>query len=143
MDWLRRLLLHNWWLKLLSLGLAYLLWLVVTQAPPVDIGMSVPLELRDLPPHLRVAGEIPPRVHVHLHGPENRLRVLVAEEIGVVVNLRGATAGNHRFRLEAENVEVPPGIEVVHIIPEAVQLELVRRPTEFRTDKNKQPERGR
>jgi YbbR domain-containing protein len=127
MAWLRGALLNNWWLKLLSLGLAYALWLVVTQAPPVEIGVSVPLELRHLPSHLQVAGEIPTRVHVHLHGSESRLRLLPAEEIGVVVNLSGATPGSHNFRLRAEDVEVPAGIEVVRIIPEDVELELVPR----------------
>ena len=127
MDWLKQLLLHNWWLKLLSLGLAYALWAVVTQAPAAEIRLSVPLELQQVPAGLQVAGEIPTQVHLHLRGPESRLRTLQPQEVGVVLDLRKATPGNHVFRLTAAAVEVPPGVEVVRIIPEEVRLELVPR----------------
>jgi hypothetical protein len=127
MSWLKNLLLRDWWLKLLSLVLAYGLWAVVTQAPPVEIGLSVPLELRHLPAHLQVAGEIPPRIHLHLRGRENRMRTLRLEEVGVALDLSGARAGNHRFPLTPANVELPAGIEVVRIIPEEVRLELAPR----------------
>lgn len=127
MSWLKRALVEDWWLKLLSLALAYALWAIVTQAPPVEIGVSVPLELRDVPAHLRVAGEIPTRIHLHLRGPERRVRALAQEEVAVWVDLSGAEAGNHRIPLEASNVELPPGLEVVRIIPDEVRLELVAR----------------
>ena len=126
-DWLKQLALHNWWLKLVSLGLAYVLWVVVTQAPPVEVGLTVPLELRNLPANLQVAGEIPTRVHVQVRGPEGQLRMLEPEEVAVAVDLSGLAAGNHSFRLEAANVELPPGVEVVRIIPDEVRLELAPR----------------
>lgn len=126
-DWLKQVVLHNWWLKLASLGLAYVLWVVVTQAPPVEVGLTVPLELRNLPENLQVAGEIPTRVHLHVRGPEGQLRMLEPEEVGVALDLKAATAGNHSFRLEAANVDLPAGVEVVRIIPGEVRLELVPR----------------
>jgi YbbR domain-containing protein len=126
-GWIRNLLLENWGLKLLSVVLAYALWMTLTQAPAVEIGLSVPLELRNLPVHLQVAGEIPARVHLHLHGPERILRRLEAEDVGVTVDLSRARVGNHRFELRKENVEVPAGIDVVRISPEEVSLELVAR----------------
>ncbi|MFQ5723913.1 MAG: YbbR-like domain-containing protein, partial [Terriglobia bacterium] len=64
MDRLKRLLLHNWWLKLLSLALAYALWALVAQSPSVEIHTSAMLELRQVPPGLRVSGEVP--AHIHL-----------------------------------------------------------------------------
>ncbi|MFQ5926268.1 MAG: CdaR family protein [Terriglobia bacterium] len=127
MDWLRNLLLHNWWLKLLALGLAYALWWGVMQGPVVEMGMWAPLELRNVPVGIQVRGEFPSPVYLHLRGPERRLHALEPEKLGVVVDLSGAEAGNHQVKLERANVEVPPGIEVVRIIPEEVRLELVRR----------------
>lgn len=124
---LARLLLHNWWLKGLSLALSYGLWVVVTQSPPVEIGVSVPLELRHLPADLQVVGEIPTRVHLHLYGPEARLRTIQPEDVGVVVDLSRATAGNHAIELQIEHAEVPPGIQVVRIVPSQVRLQLVAR----------------
>ncbi|MGH9776904.1 MAG: hypothetical protein ACRD5I_00685 [Candidatus Acidiferrales bacterium] len=124
MNLLKRIFVDDWWLKLLSLALAYALWAIVTQAPPVEIGMSVPLELRDLPRELQVEGEIPTRIHLHLRGPEGRMRRLEPEEVGVAVDMSWATPGRHTLRLDVSHVELPPGIEVVRIVPEEVRLEL-------------------
>ena len=125
MKWLKRLLLDNWWLKLLSLLLAYGLWSVVTQAPPVEIRVSAPLELRFAPAGLEVRGELPARVRLHLRGPETRLRTLQPEEVAVFINLNTATAGHYRFVLDARNADVPPGVEVVSFVPGEVKLDLV------------------
>ncbi len=129
MDWLRRLLLQNWWLKLLSLALAYALWawVVPTESGPVEIGFSVPLELANVPRGLEVTGEIPARIHLHLRGSESRLRRLLPEEVGIVLDLRNAKPGNHVFRLTPAQVEAPPGVAVVRITPEEVHLRLTPR----------------
>jgi YbbR domain-containing protein len=128
MNLVKRIFVDDWWLKVLSLALAYALWAIVTQAPPVEIGMSVPLELRNLPRGLQVEGEIPTRIHLHLRGPQERMRGLEPEEVGVAVDMSWATPGNHTLRLEVSHVELPPGIEVVRIIPEEVRLELAPTP---------------
>lgn len=127
MRWLRDLLLHNWWLKLLSLALAFGLWWGVTQGPVVEMGMWGPLELRHVPEGMQVKGEFPSPVYLHLRGPERKLHALEPERLGVVVDLSGATVGKHLFQLNAQSVEVPPGIEVVRIVPAEVQLELAPR----------------
>ena len=127
MEWLRKALLGNWWLKLLSLGLAYALWSAVTYTPVADIGVSVPIELHNLPPNLQVAGGFSTRVHLQLRGPENRLRRLTPEQIAVVVDLRDAARGKLTLHLSPENVEVPSGIEIVRILPEEIWLELAPR----------------
>ncbi|MFQ5777505.1 MAG: CdaR family protein [Terriglobia bacterium] len=127
MRWLRQLLLHNWWLKLLALALAYGLWWAVTQGPVVEMGMWGPLELRNVPAGIKVEGEFPAPVYLHLRGPERQLHALQPEKLGVVLDLSGATAGNQRFRLDVGSVEVPPGIEVLRIVPAEVQLTLSPR----------------
>ena len=119
--------LGNWWLKLLSLGLAYALWVAVGQAPRVDVGISVPLELRNLSSSVRVTGEMTTRVYLILRGPESILRTLPSEQVGVVLDLQGFSAGNHTIPLTPANVEAPSGIEVVRITPEEVLLELTPR----------------
>lgn len=125
MKRLRQLLLNNWWLKLLSLALAYGLWSVVTQAPPVEVRLSVPLEFRHVPDGLDIQGELPTRVRLHLRGSENRVRTLQPEEVAVFINLNTALPGHYRFTLDARNAEVPPGVEVLSLYPDEVELDLV------------------
>ena len=119
--------LGNWWLKLLSLGLAYALWVAVGQTPQVDVGVSVPLELRNLSAELRVTGEMTTRIHLLLRGPESILRTLPSEQVGVVLDLESFSAGNHTIPLTAADVEAPSGIEVMRITPREVRLELAPR----------------
>jgi len=124
MEGFARALAGNWWLKLLALALAYALWLAVAQAPQAEVGVSVPLELRNVSPALRVTGEMTTRVYVLLRGPENILRTLPAGQVNVVLDLQGFSAGNHTIPLTPADVEAPSGIEVVRITPQEVRLEL-------------------
>lgn len=127
MDWLKQLLLRNWWLKLLSLGLACALWAVVTQAPPIEIEVTVPIELHQMPAALEVAQQIPAEVRLRLRGPESRLRALRPEEVGIVLDMSRAAPGNHVIALGPAQAQVPPGVKVVRIVPDVVTLELVPR----------------
>lgn len=124
MEGFARALAGNWWLKLLALALAYALWLAVTQAPQAEVGVSVPLELRNLSPQLQATGTMMTRIHVLLRGPETILRTLPAGEVNVVLDLQGFSAGNHTIPLTPADVEAPSGIEVVRITPQEVRLEL-------------------
>ncbi len=121
MGWLRAALVNNWWLKLLSLGLALALWSSVHQAATVEIDVSVPLELRNVPAGMQVAAQTATRVTLGLRGPESLLSRMSYEELAVVADLEGFAVGHHRVDLSAE---VPPGVEVVRIIPSQVRLEL-------------------
>jgi len=48
-DFLRRRVLHNFGIKLLSLALAVGLWLAVTRDPVAEIAVEVPIEFRNIP----------------------------------------------------------------------------------------------
>lgn len=127
MEGFTKAVLGNWWLKLSALGLAYALWLAVGQAPQVEVGISVPLELENLASDLQVTGGVATRIHVHLRGPENIVRTLTPEEVSVVLDLAGFNAGNHNVPLTVADVKAPPEIEVLNITPEEVRLELAPR----------------
>jgi len=127
MEGFSKALVGNWWLKLLAVGLAYALWLAVAQAPQAVVGVSVPLELRNLSPGLEATGTMMTRIHVVLRGPETILRTLPSEQVSVVLDLQGFSAGRHTIPLTAAEVEAPSGIEVVRITPREVRLELAPR----------------
>ena len=121
---LLKLIAHNWWLKLLALGMAWLLWSVVTQGAPVETGFLVSLGLRRLPEDIKVVGELPTPVYVQVRGPERLVEGLRPEEMGVTLDMKNFTAGEKEIVLEPKHARVPPGVEVVGFIPEKVQLKL-------------------
>ena len=47
----------NIWLKLLSLGLALLLWMVVSGEATVERGLRIPLELTQVPATVELLGD--------------------------------------------------------------------------------------
>jgi YbbR domain-containing protein len=128
MSILRRYLLHNWWLKLLALLLALLLWSAVTGEPPTEVGYAVPLELRNVSANVEVAGDVPPTVRVWLRGSAPLVRRLVPADIVVAIDLLGRSPGEYVFQLKPSDIEVPYGTRVVRLSPSEVRLRLVRRP---------------
>src|SRR5262249_60873218 len=55
-------------LKVLSLGLAVLLWMVVAGEATVERGLRIPLELQQMPGGLEVIGDVPATEDVRVRG---------------------------------------------------------------------------
>ena len=60
-------------LKLLSLGLAVSVWMVVAGEETVERGLRVPLELQQFPSGLELQGEPPSTVDVRVRGASGAL----------------------------------------------------------------------
>lgn len=127
MPSLRKLVLDNWWLKLLSLGLAFALWLAVGNAPPVEVRIAVPVEIHNLPADLRLLSDLPTHVQVTLNASEPVLSQLSYDKLSVRVDLEGFAAGVHELRFQPDDIDVPPGVQVVRIKPIELRVELVPR----------------
>ena len=63
-DFLRRHVLHNFGLKLLSLALAVALWLAVTRDPVAEVAVDVPIEFHNIPQNLEISSENVPRAQI-------------------------------------------------------------------------------
>ena len=59
---------HNWHLKLVSVGLAAMLWMFVATEASSEIAMEVALENRNIPPQLEITGDTTILVQVRLRG---------------------------------------------------------------------------
>lgn len=128
MSFLRRYILRNWHLKLLSLVLAFLLWSAITGEPPAEVGFTIPLELHNIPAGLIVVGDVPASVQVRLHGPGPLVRRLGSGDIVVALDLAGRARGEHAFTLKPEDVAVPYGVRVIRLSPSQVRLRLEPAP---------------
>ncbi|MGD9903787.1 MAG: CdaR family protein [Vicinamibacterales bacterium] len=109
-------------LKLLSIAVAVLLWLVVAADPIVERSLRVGLELQRTPDDLELVGPVPDAVAVRLRGPASRLSALAAGDLSVVVDLDGARPGRRLFTLTAGLVTTPFGVEVLQISPGTLTL---------------------
>lgn len=109
-------------LKVLSLGLALLLWMAVAGEEIVERGLRVPLELQQMPGGVEVTGDVPTTVDVRVRGGSGVLSRVGAGDVVAVLDLRGARAGRRLFPMTPEQVRAPFGLEVVQVTPSAVAM---------------------
>ena len=107
-------------LKLLSIGVAALLWLVVTGDPEVERTIRVGLELQRAPTGVELVGTVPDTVAVRVRGGTSQLSGLGSGNLSVVVDLDGVRPGRRLFPLTADQVTVPYGVQVVQVTPAAL-----------------------
>ena len=109
-------------LKVLSLVLALLLWMVVSGEETVERGLRVPLELLQVPAGLELTGEVPATVDVRVRGASGTLSRVTTGDVVAVLDLRSARSGRRLFPLTPDQVRVPFGVEVVQVQPSAIAM---------------------
>ncbi len=129
MSFVRQWLLHNWTLKVVALGLSFLLWATYTAEPYAEAGYIVPLGFTNIPKNLEISGDVPTQVHVRVRGHPGLLRRLSPVDLDVSVDLSGAHPGDTVYQLSPDQVVAPYGATVVRIAPAEVHVLLVSRQT--------------
>ena len=109
-------------LKLMSVAIAVLLWMVIAGEETVERGLRVPLELQQFPPGLELLGDVPTTADVRVRGVSGTLSRISPGDIVAVLDLRGARAGERLFHLTPEQVRAPFGVEVVQVTPPTVAV---------------------
>jgi len=121
-DFLRRHVLYNFGLKLLSLALAVALWLAVTRDPVAEVAVDVPIEFHNIPQNLEISSENVPRAQIWVRGPQRVVRRLQAADVYAEIELDGMRPGERTFDLTAEQVRRPKELDVVQIVPSQFHL---------------------
>src|SRR4051812_33707346 len=109
-------------LKVLSLALAVMLWIVVAGEETVERGLRVPLELQQFPAGLELQTEPPSLVDVRVRGASTALSRVGPGDIVAVLDLHAARPGQRLFQITPEQVRVPFGVQVVQVTPPGVAL---------------------
>ncbi len=126
MNIIRQLILENWTLKLVSVLLAWALWLFVRGDTGAERVVTVPLEVR-IPQGMEITNERPNSVDVTVRG------VVPASWFGqsvptCLIDLQSFSEGSHVVPLAPENVRIPraAGIQVLKVNPARVTIVLQR-----------------
>lgn len=122
-SFLRRWVLHNFWLKVLSLVLATGLWLAISpDQEPAEVAVRVPIEFRDVPPHLEISSATIPEAQIRVRGPERLIRELRATDIHAELELADAQPGERTFDLTAQQIRHQRELHIVQVVPGQVHL---------------------
>ncbi len=129
-GFLRRWVLHNFWLKVLSLVLATGLWLAISpDQEPAEVAIRVPIEFQHVPSHLEISSITIPDAQIRVRGPERLIRELRSTDIHAELELRDAKPGERTFDLTAQQIRLQRGLAVVQVVPGQVHLSFDTRLT--------------
>jgi YbbR domain-containing protein len=120
---------HNWHLKTVSLILAAMLWLAVANQTSSEVGLEVPLEYRNIPAQLEIAGDTTNTVQVRLRGASNLIKDITAKDVSTTIDLGKMGRGERVVPLSPQNVQAPFGAEVIRVNPSSVRFSLERTVT--------------
>jgi YbbR domain-containing protein len=129
-------LLHNFWLKIFSLGLATIIWVTVhigitrdfsltnpNVAHPFRMGVPLPVSIITQPGDARVFKISPKQATATIIGEEPIVRRMTGREIKVYVDLTDVkTKGQTNGEL---HVDVPKDVTIIGLDPAAVQIEQI------------------
>ena len=118
--------LENVPLKLVSLGLAALLWFVIAGEKTSEMGVSAHLELQNFPRDLEVTGEPVDTVEVRLRASPGIIQRIGPGDVSAQVDLAGLQEGEHIIHLSESSIRMPFGVKVVKITPSLLTLDLER-----------------
>ncbi|MEW6663071.1 MAG: YbbR-like domain-containing protein [Bacillota bacterium] len=106
--------------RILSILLALGLWLYVVEEknPAVEYVISVPLEVRNLPPGL-VVSERPNTVKIRIEGREGLIRDVSSRDLHAFVEMSDAKEGENTLPVQSS---LPAGISLVNITPSQAKI---------------------
>jgi len=121
----RPAILRNLPVKLLALAIALVVWWVFSAQRRERISersYRIALSVVNVPDHTMIASPMPSAVDVRVRGPFTALRQLDPDKLEAVVDLSDAPKGEKLYRLQPEDVNVPPEVEVVSISPAELRV---------------------
>jgi YbbR domain-containing protein len=120
-----RALFDNLGLKLVSLTLAVLLWFIIGEKTS-ERGLSVPVELQNVPRDLEMLGEPANVVDVRMRASPSVIQRLTPGDVSARIDLSDVREGEHIVHLAPEDIRVPFGVRVVKITPSIITMEFER-----------------
>jgi YbbR-like protein len=126
----KRYVVHNFGLKVLSLGLAAGIWFLTSpEEQPAEVALRAPVVFDHVPAHLEISNELIPEAQIRVRGPERVIRELQPTEVHAEIDLSDVKSGERTFDLTSEEVRHPSDVRVVQVLPSQLHLSFDTRLT--------------
>jgi YbbR domain-containing protein len=126
MDFVKKHIINDWKLKVLSLVLAIMLWFAVSYIGESKLSVSVPVSPINLEKDFMIKGMDTEDVLVMISGPVSVLKNLRPKDVKVPVDIGELKNGRHIVNIRKTDIVVPKGVEVEAIKPDYVAIEIER-----------------
>jgi YbbR domain-containing protein len=119
------MLVENWGIKVISLGLSLMLWFYVTSKGKTEMTLTVPLELRSIPQNMAVVGPVASSLEVRVQGQERLLRdITTGKKLVGILDLSMTKEGENVVRLSPDDISRPADVVVTHMSLSEVKVRL-------------------
>jgi YbbR domain-containing protein len=119
---------QNWGWKILSLVAAFFVWLNISNEPELATIVSVPVEYRNYPKDLLISSDIGGTISVEARGPARQVRALTDSQVAAVIDFATVKGpGERTFTLNASELSLPHGIDLIRTIPGQLRFRFERR----------------
>jgi YbbR domain-containing protein len=115
--------------KLLALFLSILLWFIVVGEERAEVGLTIPLELINIPRDMIVVNNLTQGIDIRVNGPRSLVRSLSTENLSKSLDLSNARAGTITFPINSEGISLPRGVTITRIHPTTVVVVLKKLST--------------
>ena len=120
---MRRIILENFWWKLISLLLSIGLWVTIINEPELVTSAAVPIFYRGLPKGIEIASGQPDRIFLEIRGPSSRLTPGRLADTAVQIDLTDVTRpGERTFTISRPNINLPMNVNLLRAVPSQLRL---------------------
>ena len=111
---------------LVSLVLAFFLWLALAGQDTSTVDLTVPLELANLPIDLAIKSEVPGSATVQVSANTAQGRFLADRKLHLKLDVSLAKEGGNTFQLTDESLDLPRGVQLRKITPSMIEFEAAK-----------------
>jgi YbbR domain-containing protein len=115
---------HNWHIKLISIGLAFILWIYVENIKEIEHSYPVPVEIRNIPDEYLVSNDLPIHINVILKGNERNLQQIEDSNIKAYVDIKNSTESDRRGIVKIDKNSIPSRVSIKEITPRVVEIKI-------------------
>jgi len=108
--------------KVVSFIVVLVLWGFIGGQQRAEMWLTVPLEYRNMPGNMEIAGDLVNRVEVGIRAPRGMISRISPDQIRAYVDLSQAMHGLNYIRLTPENIQAPTGTEITKLSPSSVRI---------------------
>ena len=109
---------------LVTFLLVSLIWGVYSGRQLSLMSVTAPVYFRNIPANLELRKASADKVEVQITGKRQLVTALKPDQVRAFLDLQSVESGSHRLDLGAENVVLPPGLDVVRITPSSIRVEM-------------------
>jgi len=121
---LKVLFLENALLKIAALVFAIALWFLVVGEKRTEVGFLIPLEFKNLPGDMIIAGEPLHEIEVRVLGSKKILANLSPVQLTATLDLSTAKEGINSFIISSRDIKIPKGVKVIKINPASLLIHI-------------------